>query len=169
MTATTEVPTQYITRGPGILLGDINTISDEEMFSLIDCPKELNEDIAEKQKWPRPKFEVGGRRYLVIQDSEHEKIGSIVVPEESRKRQQSTSGIVVQVGDGYDEDRGCEDWNPPYGVGARIAWGKYNHTEVEIDVDWSWFTAEELERYPEDSRKVKFIILNTHQVFGKLL
>jgi co-chaperonin GroES (HSP10) len=149
-------------------LMSILDMTDEEMFERVDCFEELNEDIKEKKRWPRPRYEIGGKRYLAIQDDAHEKKGMIVIPDQSKKQVQATSGIIIQIGDGYD-DPYDPNWQPPYLVGDRIAWGKYNHAEMEIDVFDAWWSEEELERITPDYRKVKFIALNTHQVYGKLL
>jgi co-chaperonin GroES (HSP10) len=146
-------------------VGSINELSDEEMFTRIVCKEELNKDVIEKKRWPRPKFAVMGRRLLVLQDEAKDRVGTILVPDAYQKKYQVSAGILMQIGDGWDPDGG--NWNPPYEVGDRVVWGKYNDMEVEIDVESGWWTEEELKR--PGSKRVKFIILEYAQVKGVLI
>lgn len=151
--------------GPDGRVGSIHELSDEEMFARIVCKEELNSDVVAKQKWPRPKFAVTGRRFLVLQDEAKDRVGTILVPDAYQKKYQVSAGILLQMGDGWDPDGGT--WDPPYEVGDRVVWGKYNDMEVEIDVEAGWWTEEELKR--PGSKRVKFIVLEYAQVKGVLI
>jgi co-chaperonin GroES (HSP10) len=154
-----------IYRRPGTSVHDL---TDEQMFFQVINHEELNLDIKGRKRWPRPHFEVTGRRFLVIQDTTREKIGSIFIPDTYKKKHAVTSGIIVGVGDGY-EDGALEEWNPPHGVGDRILWSRYNDTEIEVDVDRDWWLPEELERKTPDQLVVKFLIVIMPEILGRVL
>lgn len=150
-----------------------NTDPDVEInFPWMKAPAVYEEEPAkQKDRLPIPKFSASGRRYLVYQDPEQEKIGRIYVPKDAQQKRRPTAGVIVSIGDGYeDEDRIRSldeegEWSP-YALGERVMWSKYDDTVVRVPVedDW-WDSAQEKER---EQGMINVTVLHVKQVIGIL-
>lgn len=91
-------------------------------------------------------FEPDEQRIIVLADKAPEKIGSIIVPDTSRKDKPGR-GTVKVVGRG-DAERPMK-----YGPGDRVVFSLYSGTEIELDFEGT---------------KETYLIMNQADIWGKL-
>lgn len=165
-------------------------------IQLTDAPRETfsGNPILDLTRFPKPYFQVKGRRVLVYQSENDVELSKIIaMPDTVKDARRPSVGTIIQVGDGYvpiawtREER--EEWKRelPYSIGDRIMWSRYEALHVECYVHPSWWEGrteivterkadgshEQLEvsaieamRRNQRERKVRFVIVPVEKIEG---
>lgn len=145
--------------------------------------------VTRPTKVPVPLCRLQGQRVLVYKDEYSEEFGKyVVMPKDAAQRGAPMIGTVVAVGDGfvahdwlnyYDptqhdtpleeiRDRVIHAWKEicPIKEGDRVQWSKYDDVIVQLKVDKSWWSEEDIANMEKIEREalVEFYLLELHQV-----